>query len=247
MNKNASGGTSLITSWTGGVRRWDFHIGDTTAEGGGNAGSDFSLWSYADGGGVLANPLKVVRSSGQTILSSLQVSGVIGCNGQGFFGGNLTAAPNGGIAANCVTVGWFQSGAWYNGQMLGVNVNNTTGIIGFGSSQNMQWSNGASDRLRKAKIKKPDRDALAIVRGLPIWSCDYAPKPATDDPVWRVTPEHWPFSFMADEVDALMPHATIKDIDDSHPVALHPHHLVAVLWAAVQQLTARLEALEGAK
>jgi hypothetical protein len=107
----------------------------------------------------------------------------------------------------------------------------------------------ASDRLRKANIKQPALDPLAIVRNLPIWSCDYAPKPAADGPEWEAPPEHWPFSFMADEVDAVLPHAAIKGVgeDEGRPVALHPHHLIAVLWAAVQQLTARLEALEGAK
>jgi hypothetical protein len=133
---------------------------------------------------------------------------------------------------------------------MGIGVSGTSAIAGYssGSSSNCTWSTTPSDRRLKENVEKPSRDPLDVVRNLPIWSCDFVPKVTAEDPEnWPAPREHWPFSFMADEVDAVLPHATIKGVgdDEGRPVALHPQHLVAILWAAVQQLTARLEALEA--
>jgi hypothetical protein len=173
----------------------------------------------------------------------------LGCSGQGFFTGNLNAATNYGQNANAVVTGFYQDAAWFNGQTVGAHVSGTVGIIGYATSNNIQWSTSASDRRLKENIKRPSLDPLDVVRKLPIWSCDYiAPRPKDADlerpEIWPQVREHWPFSFMADEVDAAMPNATIKD-DDGRAIALHPQHLIATLWAAVQQLTDRLESSEA--
>ena len=173
----------------------------------------------------------------------------IGCSGQGFFTGNLNAAQNNGVAANCVIVGFFQSGAYYNANVLGINVAANTGILGYnGGAANAFWSTSPSDRRLKENIERPSRDALDVVRNLPVWSCDYVPpkvnRDAVEDPdAWPEVREHWAFSFMADEVEAAIPNATIKH--EGASVALHPNHLIATLWAAVQQLTDRLESAEA--
>jgi hypothetical protein len=246
QSNGPNGSARGMQLYTSGSLRWNV-ICDSSNEGGGNNGSTFYIQRFTDAGAYIDSPLQILRANGQVWIGSLVVSANASVNGTLNTPNPITAGNPNAIAGNWVLTGFFQSGAWYNAQMAGVNVNNTTGILSYGSGQNMQWSNGASDRLRKANIKEPTEDPLAIVRNLPVWSCDYAPEPASDDPEWAVTPEHWPFSFMADEVDAVMPHATINDIEDSRPVALHPHHLVAVLWAAVQQLTAKVEALEAAR
>ena len=190
-----------------------------------------------------------ISGQGQATFSNgVQVNGTFGCSAQGFFTGNLNAAINGGIAANCVMVGFFQSGAWFNMQSVGVNVNTVACTAGYGSGASVNWSCSPSDRRLKENIERPSLDALDVVRKLPVWSCDYiAPRPndadLEDPEAWPEIREHWPFSFMADEVDAAMPCATIKN--DGLPVALHPQHLIATLWAAVQQLTDRLENAEA--
>lgn len=204
-------------------------------------------FNYVSGG---ANRFGIALNGQATFSNGLQVNGTFGCGAQGFFSGNLTAAVNNGIAANCVVVGYFASGTYYNVNQAGMNVNGTTGLFVYaGSTINTFWSTSASDRRLKENIKRPSLDPLDVVRKLPIWSCDYiAPRPKDADlerpEIWPQFREHWPFSFMADEVDAAMPNATIKD-DDGRPVALHPQHLIATLWAAMQQLTDRLESAEA--
>jgi hypothetical protein len=44
--------------------RWSILLGDNTAETGSNAGSNFAINSFTDGGAALATPLSITRSSG---------------------------------------------------------------------------------------------------------------------------------------------------------------------------------------
>jgi hypothetical protein len=180
---------------------------------------------------------------------TLTVSGAASIGGTLNVGGAITAASGANTVANQVMVGVYVNGSWYNAQSMGVSPGGTTGVVVYNNSNSSTWSMAASDRRLKENIQKPSLDPLALVRNLPIWSCDYIspvkPDPKVDDPeVWTVPPEHWSFSFMADEVEAALPNATIKD-EDGVPIALHPQHLIATLWAAVQQLTERLEAAEA--
>lgn len=48
---------------TNGVNRWLFRV-DGTAEGGSNAGSNFTILRRTDGGGILGTPLTIIRSTG---------------------------------------------------------------------------------------------------------------------------------------------------------------------------------------
>jgi hypothetical protein len=64
MNKSASLQQCRINAQMGGVSRWQMMLGDTTAEGGSNAGSDFTLSRFTDAGGALDSPLKIIRSTG---------------------------------------------------------------------------------------------------------------------------------------------------------------------------------------
>jgi hypothetical protein len=64
--RGAAGFQRGFTLWTGGNRRWIF-IADTTAEGGGNAGSNLQLGAYDDTGAMIDNPVTIVRASGGAI------------------------------------------------------------------------------------------------------------------------------------------------------------------------------------
>ena len=59
-----------ITGRKAGVTRWRLVLGNNTAEGGSNAGSDFSVVSYSDAGAVIATPLSILRSTGIATFSS---------------------------------------------------------------------------------------------------------------------------------------------------------------------------------
>lgn len=73
LNKSASGQGSYLQSQMAGVARWLLALGDTTAEAGANAGSDFSITRYTDAGGFLGTPLSISRASGLITLGSGQL------------------------------------------------------------------------------------------------------------------------------------------------------------------------------
>jgi hypothetical protein len=60
--------TRYVAMLTGGVNRWAFAT-NATAEGGANAGSDFIISRYADGGGALGAALALSRAAGSLSLS----------------------------------------------------------------------------------------------------------------------------------------------------------------------------------
>jgi hypothetical protein len=64
LNKGASGGNAVINSYTNASTRWQLYLGNSAAESGGNAGSDFQIASYADNGTNLASPLWIYRATG---------------------------------------------------------------------------------------------------------------------------------------------------------------------------------------
>ena len=69
-----------IISQTNGLNRWAFQVGDTGAETGSNAGSNFTLTRYSDAGAFIDSPIQVYRASGQVVLPQpLNVSaGIVG-------------------------------------------------------------------------------------------------------------------------------------------------------------------------
>jgi hypothetical protein len=75
LTKNASAQASQITGQNGANNRWIMSLGDTTAEGGSNAGSNFVLTSFTDASAFIANPLSIVRSSGIATFSAPIVNG----------------------------------------------------------------------------------------------------------------------------------------------------------------------------
>jgi hypothetical protein len=76
LNKTASGGTNVIYGNLNGQPRWMIQPGNATAESGGNAGSDFGIYSFTDAGALLAEPFSINRATGVvTVAGNLNVSG----------------------------------------------------------------------------------------------------------------------------------------------------------------------------
>ncbi len=71
--KAASGSNNLISGYTSSNARWQIAIGDSTAEGGANAGSDISIYRFADNGAFLDTPFQLVRATGAMNLNSGQL------------------------------------------------------------------------------------------------------------------------------------------------------------------------------
>jgi hypothetical protein len=64
LTKTGSGQPSRVQGQVAGALRWTLDLGDISAETGGNAGSDFILARYADGGGFLDIPFRISRVNG---------------------------------------------------------------------------------------------------------------------------------------------------------------------------------------
>ena len=85
-------------------------------------------------------------------------------------------------------------------------------------------------------------DALAIIDRLKVWTADRFDRATNDHQ------QHLEFTLIADEVEKALPSAYIPPGPDLETgiAGLNPLPLIAALWRAVQQLSAKVEALEGA-
>jgi hypothetical protein len=63
LRKSASGQANTLFATTAGVSRWGLVMGDSVAESGSNAGSNFLLQAYSDAGAFIGNPLTANRST----------------------------------------------------------------------------------------------------------------------------------------------------------------------------------------
>jgi hypothetical protein len=63
-----AGTAHLVQGQSAGVARWSLNLGDGSAETGGNAGANFALTSYTDGGAVIGTPITVRRSDGRVTM-----------------------------------------------------------------------------------------------------------------------------------------------------------------------------------
>ena len=64
LNKAASGLGNTIMATTNGSLRWQMVMGNTIAESGSNAGSDFGIVNFTDTGAALITPLQIIRATG---------------------------------------------------------------------------------------------------------------------------------------------------------------------------------------
>jgi Chaperone of endosialidase len=99
---DAAAGNSLqILGQRAGVGRWVLALGDANAEAGSNAGSNFAVARFADGGGYLDNPFNIKRDTGNVGIgtatpgSKLDVAGDINITGVAYKpGGGSWTAPS---------------------------------------------------------------------------------------------------------------------------------------------------------
>src|SRR5205085_1653353 len=74
LNKPASGRTNAISGRVVSSPRWVMELGDSIAESGSTAGSNFTLSRYNDAGAFLNSPLTINRASGRATMENLAVS-----------------------------------------------------------------------------------------------------------------------------------------------------------------------------
>lgn len=83
-------GACAINSFKYGLLRWTVEIGGTTAETGGNVGTDFALTAYNDDGTFLGYPVTVERGTGNVAIT---MGGLVVAGGVGFHGATPMAKP----------------------------------------------------------------------------------------------------------------------------------------------------------
>ena len=74
LNK-ALGQVNALNGYTNGVSRWGLQLGDNTAEGGSNSGSNLSVLNFNDAGTQLATPLSISRATGTATFSVAIING----------------------------------------------------------------------------------------------------------------------------------------------------------------------------
>lgn len=93
LDKGASGKSAFLQSYTNGVVRWQQDWGNSAAESGGNAGSDFAIHRFNDAGTFLSTALSIARNTGNvSISSSLSVTGSVTGSAGLISGAGVTAA-----------------------------------------------------------------------------------------------------------------------------------------------------------
>jgi len=73
LNKTTASNADLVGAFNG-SNRWTLRLGDGNAETGGNAGSNFNIYRWADNGTFIDIPLGILRSTGQITMSSTVAS-----------------------------------------------------------------------------------------------------------------------------------------------------------------------------
>ncbi len=100
LNKPASGQANNLTGQMNSVLRWMAVLGNVTAEGGANSGSDFMISGFSDAGAWIGDWMIITRANGQTLMRStlgsnsitsggVVLSGGIGVAGAGYFGAEI--------------------------------------------------------------------------------------------------------------------------------------------------------------
>jgi hypothetical protein len=263
LNKAGSGAVCAINAWNSGTIRWQMLLGNTVAEtGSGNAGSDFALTRFSDAGVALDTPLSISRATGAVaIADNASVSG-----------GNFTLTNAAGTAliadaaagavrqimgrtsgslrwtiqlCTGVAEGGSNSGSdfaisRFNDTGAGIDVpisiKRSTGVTTFSAA----IVNGPSDRTLKENIRPIDpAEALGDVLEL---------RPVRFNMIADEA-KRAQIGLIAQDVATVVPEVLQEyrpDADAPPKLALDYPKLVATLIGAVQALTARVAALEGA-
>jgi hypothetical protein len=129
FNKSAGAYSNFINGNATNVMRWQVLLGNSEAETGGNIGTNFAIYRFADSGAYLGAPLTILRSDGTLHCGSEMLTNPSAAIQTGGSAGALTVlGPNGGNAAmsfNIVntfaanfglgTDGNFYFGGWAHG------------------------------------------------------------------------------------------------------------------------------------
>jgi hypothetical protein len=128
LTKAAAGQANAIFGRTGANARWALNLGDTLAEGGSNAGSNFTIARYDDNGTLIETDLTIGRNTGNaTFARALNVSGLLAP------GGGIAGVADGSNAA-AGNVGEFKSAQLVQASAVNIANSTATPIFSLGSA-----------------------------------------------------------------------------------------------------------------
>lgn len=122
--KPNTGYSSGIIGYRGTLARWGMDLGGASAEVGGNAGSDFGLYRYADDGSYIATALHINRATGR-----MTVGGPVEATGQIYSASN-TVAVEGFKWTNMLAWGLASTGFYMDGPFRRVTALNMDSLGG---------------------------------------------------------------------------------------------------------------------
>jgi hypothetical protein len=252
---NAAGTSRVLFGRTSGSNRWAILAGDSTAESGSNAGSNFGINRYSDAGAFIDSPLLITRSSGLVTINSasnatLAITSPVTTNRMINFQTSTssrwqmytdnTAEGGSNAGSNFALLAVADNGASALG--FAFTVVRSTQVVTFGKA----IVNGPSDRTLKENIA-PLEDSLDKV--LALQGVSFSMK---DDAAKRRQ-----IGLVAQDVAPIVPEV-IQDYRsavpgpeaDSEPVEVHKlaldyPKLVALLVEALKELNAKVTVLEA--
>lgn len=185
LAKAASGAQCYITGYTGAAvaanSRWQMRIGDTTVEGAGNAGSDFSLASFDNSGVFLGFPFTITRATGAATFSgSLTAGATITMNGAAGTNRGLVletsgqnrwvllanaAAEAAGNAGSDLQLNTYDNTGAYIGTPL--TIERKTGYVAVnGNGATLSGASGAASQSAAIRLNKGGSGYSSIVQGM---------------------------------------------------------------------------------
>jgi len=226
-----AGNYNAFAGYVNGAPRWLIMVGNGAGESGSNAGSDFQIVRYSDGGTGLGAALTIDRSSGAVSIAKPTGSYALSAYGPSGAGG---------------TIGYCSNPAYYGITGYQTVAGVAYSFYGNGNAYNSSAWTTSDGRLKSNLAALDPVDALSKVRAINVLS--YTKQGAAK------TERGW----LAQDVEALIPEAVldveIPQGDTETRAALgggntvkatNDRTMLATLWAAVQQQAAIIEALQA--
>jgi hypothetical protein len=262
FEKKAGQEASILT-YKGGNLRWAVLVGDSGAESGGNAGTNFTIGRYNDAGQIIDAPFAIIRQTGQVISGNVTLERDAGAgiriNQQSSVSGYFYATI--GVANVQGTDHYLQAGhstGVWAGWRLGTGggyfeyQNNST-ILRSIDGATVQFNPPSDERIKK-NIVPTQVDALGALLQVQVSEFDYDPPGPEVLPALR-TNSHVRLGFVAQQVEPYTPEAAMSTPSDLFPDGLKSVNngaLVPYLVRALQQqqeliasMQSRLDVLEG--
>lgn len=167
-------------------------------------------------------------------------SGIAGINASSLIVNSGNGINYAAIDTNWIAWQWDNSNQW-----LSLYVN---------SGYHYSIPPSSSDPRLKSNIAEPTVDALATIKDMTLHQFDMQWKPPPPPPPSEAAdaapiPEppivHWDMGFMSDQLRELIPSSVVVPDDPERLDTVLPLPLIAYAYGAIQQLAARVEALEG--